>query len=192
MQPRLPRTPIHRLEWPPRHQLYSAEPGRSQTLVSNATLVVRALNQKRDRGTKALRSRIWWVVAFATSAALFRRVTGRYAHASLSPDDIKALRTTLQCTTRELADAIGVEQKTIIDWEGGNSFPTKKHVDRMAALREKGPSAVPRKARGASPPPLRVLADPQLWEVVRKLLAHKKLRDEVLKLAANYADPAED
>jgi hypothetical protein len=36
------------------------------------------------------------------------------------------------------------------------------------------------------------LADPGLWEIVRKLVAHKKLRDEVAKLAANYADPAEE
>lgn len=109
----------------------------------------------------------------------------------MSPEDIKALRTTLQCTTRELGDAIGVDQKTIISWEGGQLFPTKKYVDRMLALKEKGPSAVPKKARGAAPPPLRVLGDPQLWEVLRKLLAHKKLRDDVIKLAATYDDPAD-
>jgi hypothetical protein len=39
---------------------------------------------------------------------------------------------------------------------------------------------------------MRVLADPALWEVVRKLVAHKKLRDEVAKLAASYPDPADD
>jgi DNA-binding transcriptional regulator YiaG len=115
----------------------------------------------------------------------------RYARRIVSPEDIKALRTTLQCTTRELGDAIGVEQKTVLAWEGGQLFPTKKHVDLMLALKEKGPSAIPRKARGASPPPLRVLADPALWELLRKLVAHKKLRDEVVKLAASYDDPAE-
>jgi DNA-binding XRE family transcriptional regulator len=110
----------------------------------------------------------------------------------LSPDEIKALRTALACTTRELGEAIGVDQKTIIDWEAGNLFPTKKYVDRMLALKEKGPAAVPKKARGAAPPPMRVLADPALWEVVRKLVAHKKLRDEVAKLAESYPDPADD
>jgi DNA-binding XRE family transcriptional regulator len=108
----------------------------------------------------------------------------------LGPDDIKALRATLQCTTRELGDAVGVDQKTVIAWESGHLFPTKKHVDRMLALKEKGPSAIPKKARGASPPPLRVLADPTLWEVLRKIVAHKKLRDEVVKLASTYEDPA--
>ena len=37
---------------------------------------------------------------------------------------------------------------------------------------------------------MKVLADPQLWELVRKLAAHKKLRDEVAKLAQAYPDPA--
>ncbi|HMI87317.1 MAG TPA: XRE family transcriptional regulator [Polyangiaceae bacterium] len=110
----------------------------------------------------------------------------------MSPDEIKGLRTALACTTRELGDAVGVDQKTIIEWEAGRLFPTKKFVDRMLALKEKGPGAIPKKARGAAPPPMRVLADPGLWEIVRKLVAHKRLRDEVAKLAANYADPAED
>jgi transcriptional regulator with XRE-family HTH domain len=110
----------------------------------------------------------------------------------LSPEEIKALRNALQCTTRELAEAVGVDQKTIIAWEAGQLFPTKKSVDRMLALREKGPSSIPKKSRGASPPPARVLADPGFWEIVRKLVAHKKLRDEVAKLAATYSDPNED
>ena len=39
---------------------------------------------------------------------------------------------------------------------------------------------------------VRVLADPLLWELVRKLVVHKKLRDEVAKLAASYRDPIEE
>jgi hypothetical protein len=39
---------------------------------------------------------------------------------------------------------------------------------------------------------MKVLADPSLWTIVRKLLAHKKLRDDVNKLADSYADPAAD
>ncbi|HEY3595647.1 MAG TPA: helix-turn-helix transcriptional regulator [Polyangiaceae bacterium] len=109
----------------------------------------------------------------------------------MSPDDIKSLRTSLQCTTRELGDAIGVDQKTILAWESGQLFPTKKFVDRMIVLKEKGPSAIPKKARGKEPPPMRVLADPSLWELLRKVVAHRKLRDEVLKLAAGYDDPAD-
>ena len=110
----------------------------------------------------------------------------------MSPEDIKNLRAALQCSTRELGDALGVEQKTILAWEAGNLFPTKKNVDRMLALQEKGASAIPKKPRGAAPPPLRVLADPALWALVRKLVAHKGLRDEAVKLAANYPDPADE
>lgn len=110
----------------------------------------------------------------------------------MTPDELKALRAELKCTARELGAALDVEQAIVLKWEAGELFPTKKHVDMMTALREKGPSAIPRKARGAQPSPMRLLADPALWELLRKLVAHKKLRDEVTKLAAAYPDPAED
>lgn len=110
----------------------------------------------------------------------------------MTPEDLKALRTELKCTAKELAGALALDQATVMKWESGELFPTKKYVDAMEALREKGPSAIPRKAKGAQPSPMRVLADPALWELVRKLVAHKKLRDEALKLAATYADPAEE
>jgi transcriptional regulator with XRE-family HTH domain len=110
----------------------------------------------------------------------------------VTPDEIKALRKELACTAKELAAALGVEQATVLAWEKAELFPTKAYVDRMAELRAKGPSAVPRKAKGAEPPIGKSLADPQVWELLRKVLAHKKLRDEVAKLAEKYADPAAD
>jgi transcriptional regulator with XRE-family HTH domain len=110
----------------------------------------------------------------------------------VTADDIKALRATLQCSTRELAEALGVDQKTVLAWESGQLFPTKKSVERMAELATKGPSAVPKKARGAAPSAARLLADPSFWQVMRKVLAHKKLREEVTKLALEYPDPADD
>jgi transcriptional regulator with XRE-family HTH domain len=110
----------------------------------------------------------------------------------MTPDEIKALRAELKCTARELGAALDVEQATVLKWEAGELFPTKRYVEQMRALREKGPGAIPRKARGAQPSPLRLLADPSLWELVRKLVAHKRLRDEVTKLAASYPDPADD
>lgn len=76
--------------------------------------------------------------------------------------------------------------------ERGEIFPTKQFVDAMNALRAKGPSAIPRKAKGNAPNAMKVLADPATWELVRKIVAHKKLRDEVTKLAATYEDPASD
>ena len=108
----------------------------------------------------------------------------------MTPDDIKALRKDLSCTAKELAQALGIEQSTVLAWEKGDLFPTKPFVDKMNALRAKGPSAIPKKAKGADP--MKVLADPTLWDVFRKIVAHKKLRDDVVKLAQSYPDPAQD
>ena len=108
----------------------------------------------------------------------------------MSPDEMKALRRELSCTAKELATALGLEQKTVMAWETGELFPTKQYIDAMDALRAKGPSAIPRKSRGEDP--VKALADPAVWQLVRKIAAHKKLRDAVVKLAAAYPDPAEE
>ena len=108
----------------------------------------------------------------------------------MTPDDIKALRKNLACTAKELAQAIGIEQSTVLAWEKGELFPTKPYIDKMEALRARGPAAIPKKSRGDSP--MKVLADPALWELVRKSVAHKKRRDEVTKLASAYADPKDE
>jgi transcriptional regulator with XRE-family HTH domain len=108
----------------------------------------------------------------------------------VTPDDIKALRKELACTAKELAAALGTEQKTVLAWENAELFPTKAYVDRMNVLRAKGAAAIPRKAKGSDP--VKALGDPQVWELLRKIAAHKKLRDEVAKLAEKYPDPAAD
>jgi len=109
----------------------------------------------------------------------------------VTPEEIKALRKDhLSCTAKELAQALGIEQVTVLAWEKGDLFPTKAFIDKMAQLRARGPAAIPKKAKGLDP--MKVLADPALWELMRKLVAHKKLRDEVQKLAAPYADPAQE
>jgi DNA-binding transcriptional regulator YiaG len=126
------------------------------------------------------------VGSFARLASNARLGEGR----SVSPDEIKALRKELVCTAKELAQALGIEQATVLAWEKGDLFPTKAFVDKMETLRSRGPAAIPKKAKGADP--MKVLADPSLWELVRKIVAHKKLRDEVVKLAGAYADPAQD
>ncbi len=108
----------------------------------------------------------------------------------MTPDDIKALRKELACTAKELAQALGVEQATVLAWEKGDLFPTKQYVDKMTELRARGPAAIPKKAKGDAP--MKVLADPVLWELFRKIVAHKKLRDEVVKLASAYPDPKDD
>lgn len=108
----------------------------------------------------------------------------------MTPEEIKALRKDLACTAKELAHAIGIDQSTVLAWEKGDLFPTKWYVDKMSELRSRGPQAIPRKARGDAP--MKVLADPALWELLRKLIAHKKLRDDVAKLASGYSDPRDE
>jgi transcriptional regulator with XRE-family HTH domain len=110
----------------------------------------------------------------------------------VSPEEIKALRKDLSCTAKELAAALGIDQATVLAWERAELFPTKAFIDRMGELRAKGPAAVPRKSRGTQADPLKALADPFVWELLRKIAAHKKLRDEVAKLAQRYPDPAHE
>ena len=106
---------------------------------------------------------------------------------------MKALRRELSCTAKELAGALGLDQATVLAWERGELFPTKQYIDKMLDLKRRGPSAIPRKAKGGGDTsPVKALADPALWVLVRKIASHKKLRDEVAKLAAAYSDPAED
>jgi transcriptional regulator with XRE-family HTH domain len=116
----------------------------------------------------------------------------------VTPDDIRALRKELSCTAKELAGVLDVDQATVMAWERADRFPTKVHVDRMEALRAKGPGAIPRRAKAsvkgtnAASDPVKTLADPAFWELVRKIAAHKALRDEVAKIAEAYPDPARD
>jgi transcriptional regulator with XRE-family HTH domain len=111
------------------------------------------------------------------------------------PQDIKQLRQELNCTARDLASALKVEQKDVLAWEAGELFPTKRHVLQMEALRSKGAGAVPRTVR-TKPTGEKVgmqrLEDPKLWELIRKLLTHPKLFAQVEKLASTYSDPAHD
>ena len=62
----------------------------------------------------------------------------------------------------------------------------------MEAFRAKGPGAIPRRAQKGGGDPVKHLGDPLVWEIFRKLLAHKKLRDDVAKLASGYPDPAQE
>jgi transcriptional regulator with XRE-family HTH domain len=111
---------------------------------------------------------------------------------TVSPDDLKQLRKDLKITARDLAAALGIEQKEVVAWEAGEHFPTKRYVEAMHKLKAQGAAAFPRtpKAKpGAKTGPQR-LADPKLWEVVRKLIEHPALFDQVAELATRYSDPA--
>jgi len=111
---------------------------------------------------------------------------------AVTPEDICALRKSLRCTMQELADALGVEPRVVMAWEDAEMFPTRGHVERMQGLLAEGPGAVPRKGRrraADAATPMQLLADPELWRLVRKLLQHPELRKRALEIAAAYDDP---
>ena len=113
----------------------------------------------------------------------------RYVDA-VTPKEIKALRKQLKCTPRELGEALGVPAADIIAWEQDEKFPTKRFIKAMAQLAEEGPGAVPRlRTQRSETRPERVLADPEIWRLIRKLIAHPELRAKALALARAYADP---
>jgi transcriptional regulator with XRE-family HTH domain len=105
----------------------------------------------------------------------------------VSPDELKQARKTLACSVKELAAALDVEPATLMAWERGELFPTKRHVEHIARLVAEGGASIPRKVAGAGP--LEALRDPDVWMIVRKLLAHPKLRSEVAKLCEKYDEP---
>ena len=112
----------------------------------------------------------------------------------MSPEELKQLRKELSCTAKELALTLGIEPKEIAAWESGDLFPTKRWVLELEALRGKGSGAIVRPAKGkaaAAKTGMARLADTKLWELVRKLLEHPALFDQVSKLADAYSDPAD-
>lgn len=109
----------------------------------------------------------------------------------MSPEEIKALRVQLRCTTKELARALAVEPSEVSGWELGELFPTKRSVDAMLELQRRGPDAIQRAPRGKGVKlGLARLEDPRLWELLRKLCQHPTLFDATLKFASTYEDPA--
>jgi transcriptional regulator with XRE-family HTH domain len=102
----------------------------------------------------------------------------------MTADDIKALRKELGITQRALSEALKVDVADVRAWETGDAFPTKAHCEAMARLRTNPP---PKPAK--NPSPMQLLADPKFMLLVRKLLAHPKLRAEAEKLAAEHPDP---
>jgi transcriptional regulator with XRE-family HTH domain len=109
----------------------------------------------------------------------------------MSPAAVTRLREALSCSIGELASAVGVDVKTVMAWEAGDLFPTKRHVARLEALEAAGPTAIPRKSRSkANATGIALLGDPRVWTIVRKLTAHPEFLREVEKLASGYDDPA--
>jgi transcriptional regulator with XRE-family HTH domain len=107
-------------------------------------------------------------------------------HRPVAPEDIKLLRKDLGCTARDLATTLGIEQKEVLAWEAGELFPTKRYVDQMKALREKGPGAVLKSAKGKAVAATDRVSDPAFWAIVKKLLLHPAFYDQVSKLAERF------
>lgn len=108
----------------------------------------------------------------------------------MSPEALKQLRQELGCSLGELSATLEVDVKTLLAWEAGDLFPTKKHVDRLLELKETGGSGLVRRGRRPKPASgLDALEDPRLWAIVKKLAAHPDFLIEVEKLATRYGDP---
>ncbi len=103
----------------------------------------------------------------------------------MTPDEIRSLRKTRGLTTRQLADALGVDASLVAAWEAGERFPTRKAADKMSALAGAAAPSPP-----AADDPWSALRDPGLWTLFRKLAAHRALREKTERLAADYEDPA--
>src|SRR4051812_29901316 len=107
----------------------------------------------------------------------------------MTGEEIKAMRRALDLSARELGEALDVEQRVVLAWEREELFPTKRHVSAMRALLEEAGADMP--ASGDAVPELfAALADPGVWRLFRKIVAHPELRAEVERLAAKYRDPA--
>lgn len=108
----------------------------------------------------------------------------------VTPEQIKQLRQELRCTARELASTLDLPLAEVQAWELGREFPTKRLVTQLGSLRTIGPSAIVRKGKAGSASVMEQLDNPDLWQLVRKLLAHPELLRQALELATPYDDPA--
>lgn len=101
-------------------------------------------------------------------------------------EDIKRIRESLACSLGDLAAAVGVEVKTLLAWESGDRFPTKRHADRLRALEKEGPSAIKRSRPKKAPSGPELIGDARFWTVVRKLATNPEFFGKVEKLAGEY------
>ncbi len=93
-------------------------------------------------------------------------------------------------TARDLAQALDVEQKEVVAWEA-ESAPDEALRRGHAEAAGPGGRGVPASPK-AKPGPRSACSGstiPSSWEIVRKLLEHPALFDQVAELSARYADP---
>jgi len=104
----------------------------------------------------------------------------------MQPEDVKRIRESLSCSIGELAAAVGVDVKSILAWESGDQFPTKRHADRLTSLEKEGPSAIKRFRSSKPPAGTDLLAEPRFWTVVRKLATNSDFFATVEKMSTEY------
>ncbi len=111
----------------------------------------------------------------------------------MTPEAIRQLRQELDLSEAALARALGVEAALVRAWESAEQFPTRRWVAAMERLRAATPPKeppAPNRDAARVPPGLAALAQPELWELVRKLAAHPELFERTRELASGYDDPA--
>jgi hypothetical protein len=104
----------------------------------------------------------------------------------MQPEDVRRIHDALACSLGDLAAAVGVDVKTLLAWESGDLFPTKRHADRLKALEKEGPSAIKRKRSAKPPEGPELFTDPRFWAVVRKIATNPELFSKVEKLSEPY------
>jgi len=121
---------------------------------------------------------------------------------------IKALREELGLSVSQLARELSVDVKTILSWEAGRTFPTKKHADKLEGLatadtdsedrvseaRPVADSAIAERGTGEQGQVRGddledAVLDHDTWRVVQKLLLYPDLLRSVQDLCASYPDP---
>jgi len=105
-------------------------------------------------------------------------------------EQIVALRKEIGCTRKQLAAELRVTPELVTDWELGRRFATRRVVRQLARLRERRQPAVApgRSGQAGSAEPLQALLEPELWQLLRKLLAYPELRRRASALADEYED----
>ena len=108
----------------------------------------------------------------------------------MSPDEVRQARRRLRLTARALGEVLGVDGKTVMAWERGDAFPTKRYCDAIARTEREATAKQPKEREPApSSASLAALQQPRLWALVAKLCAHPELLDAAEELAEDYELP---
>jgi DNA-binding transcriptional regulator YiaG len=111
------------------------------------------------------------------------------ARDQVTGDDVKALRKELRLSIQALATSLKVEARTILAWEAGDLFPTKKHASAMLALvaqRKADERPSPSSNSESNDDALSQLKNPELWDLVARLATDPEFFATVQRLAKRH------